>query len=139
MVPLLFNIYMIDLPGCVNSKIVQYADDSTIYRAVKSPDDTKILQDDLTNIAVWCANNGMELNTDKCKVMDITFSSRSLTPHYSIGEQPLEYCEQEKLLGIYVTPDLKFIFKLSMLGSKQAKFLALYRATSMVARLELSV
>ena len=50
----------------------------------------------------------MQLNVSKCKIMDITFASKPLNPLYSIAGEPLEYCQHEKLLGVHVTPDLKF-------------------------------
>jgi ribonuclease P/MRP protein subunit RPP40 len=57
--PLLFNTFMTDLPTCVLSPLITYADDSTIYRYIDSYDDEVCLQQDLNNIQNWCIDNGM--------------------------------------------------------------------------------
>ena len=137
--PLLFNLYMIDLPKCVTSPIVQYADDSTLYRVIRSQDDIVILQSDLSNIETWCYNNGMELNTDKCKVMDIT-NCDSLNVPYIINKQPLEYCYSEKLLGVIIASNLKWNIQTDAVRQKAAKLLGfvarnLRGCTSRVKRL----
>jgi ribonuclease P/MRP protein subunit RPP40 len=69
--PLLFNIFVADLPQCVNSPLVMFADDSTLYRNIQSFDDEIELQEDLENIEMWCSVNGMCLNVTKCLFMDI--------------------------------------------------------------------
>ena len=49
--PLLFNIYINDLPNNIDSEILLYADDTKIFRAITSLEDTEILQQDLNKIA----------------------------------------------------------------------------------------
>ena len=41
--PLLFAIFINDLPDQVNSEIFLFADDTKIFRNIKCPDDEKIL------------------------------------------------------------------------------------------------
>ncbi|CAB3379843.1 Hypothetical predicted protein [Cloeon dipterum] len=70
--PLLFNIFVADLPEMVkNSTLIQYADDATVFNKITSQEDADDLQEDLCNIDIWCANNGMILNAKQCKVMPI--------------------------------------------------------------------
>jgi len=47
--PLLFNIYINDICN-TNSNILLFVDDVKLFRIVKTPLDTKLLQDDLDNI-----------------------------------------------------------------------------------------
>jgi ribonuclease P/MRP protein subunit RPP40 len=47
---LLFNIFVADLANCVSSRLVMYADDSTLYRHIESFQDELALQNDLNNI-----------------------------------------------------------------------------------------
>ena len=49
--PLLFLIFINDLPNCVQSRIRLFADDCILYRKIRSIKDTIILQDDLNKLA----------------------------------------------------------------------------------------
>ena len=51
--PLLFLIYINDLPTCVQSKIRRYADDVLMYSYINSKDDCISLQKDLTALEQW--------------------------------------------------------------------------------------
>jgi hypothetical protein len=44
--PLLFLIFINDLPNCVQSRIRLFADDCILYRNIRSNEDTIVLQDD---------------------------------------------------------------------------------------------
>jgi hypothetical protein len=120
--PLLFNIFMIDLPKCVTSPIVRYADDSTLYRIIRSQDDIIVLQQDLDTIAAWCHNNGMSLNESKCKVMDISNAAALVHP-YVINGKELPYVNTEKLLGVHIASDLKWNVQSEAVRAKSSKLL----------------
>lgn len=66
--PSLFNIFVFDLPFCVQSNLRQYAGD----RVIRSQDDELTLQNDLQHIGTWCEINHMLLNSDKRKLTTIT-------------------------------------------------------------------
>ena len=51
--PLIFLIYENDLPDGIMSNIYMYADDTKLYREIKSPEDHQILQNDLTKLCIW--------------------------------------------------------------------------------------
>ena len=51
--PLLFNIFINDLPSVVQSELVLFADDAKIYRTIQSDDDYLQLQQDLDNLFLW--------------------------------------------------------------------------------------
>ena len=48
--PLLFILFINDLPDCVKSTIKILADDTTIYRESKDQSDIKQLQDDIDSL-----------------------------------------------------------------------------------------
>ena len=48
--PILFLCYINDLPSCVSSNVRLFADDSIIYKQIKSPMDCQSLQCDLTKL-----------------------------------------------------------------------------------------
>ena len=47
--PLLFVLYINDLPACVNNKVKLYADDVLLYSFIKCESDCIALQEILTN------------------------------------------------------------------------------------------
>ena len=69
--PILFIIYVNDLPEVVTSNLWMFADDSKIYRTITSDEDINRLQEDLHNISIWCSKWLMTLNLDKCKCMSV--------------------------------------------------------------------
>lgn len=52
--PLLFLIYINDLPFCVSAHINLFADDCVIYRQIISGNDVTTLQADLNAVTSWC-------------------------------------------------------------------------------------
>ena len=80
--PILFLIYINDLPLGVISPLSLFADDSKIFTRIasgkkkggRSPNvvnGNEVLQRDLNNIKEWADKWKMEFNVDKCKVMHI--------------------------------------------------------------------
>ena len=51
--PLLFLIYINDLPNSVSSSVSLFADDSYVYRRIRNTLDCKLLQKDLDNLVKW--------------------------------------------------------------------------------------
>ena len=61
--PLLFIIYMNDLPSCVTiSKTLLFIDDTKIYNAVCSPGDISLFQNDLDSATLWSTRYNMFFN-----------------------------------------------------------------------------
>ena len=48
--PILFVIYINDMPECVDSTTYLFADDTKIFREIKSPNDEEKLQNDLDEL-----------------------------------------------------------------------------------------
>ena len=122
--PLLFNIFVSDLPNCVDSKLIMYADDSTLYRQINSHDDELKLQEDLNNIMYWSSVNGMKLNAAKCSFMDVTLSNFRRYGRYSINNLPLAHTDHVKLLGLNISYNLSWNFHTESVRSKSAKLIA---------------
>lgn len=51
--PLLFLLYVNDLPSFVDNTLALFADDSKCSKVVACPDDCTSLQDDLDNLKSW--------------------------------------------------------------------------------------
>jgi ribonuclease P/MRP protein subunit RPP40 len=123
--PLLFNIFVADLPNNIKTQMVQYADDCTVYNEIRTQMDIDELQDDLHTTDLWCNNNGMELNSKKCKIMDITHAQLPLNNVvYKIGNSELAYVKVERLLGVNISDDLKWNHHTDIVRAKAAKVLS---------------
>ena len=66
--PLLFLVYINDLPAQVKSEARLFADDCLLYRKICSPDDRAALQRDLDSLQRWERDWLMAFNPDKCEV-----------------------------------------------------------------------
>ncbi len=76
--PLLFIIFMNDLPLYVNSNFDMYADDSILHAAAKTVDELElILNSDVECVSKWCKQNRMIANTDKTKCLLITIFQKA--------------------------------------------------------------
>ena len=69
--PLLFLIYINDLPDSVSSTVRLFADDCLVYWEVGSIDDQLALQRDLDSLENWAHIWGMKFNPSKCTILTI--------------------------------------------------------------------
>jgi len=102
--PLLFSLFINDLPNCISSRAYLYADDLTIARKIDSLADVMAIQSDLDAIAGWCVFWGLEINTSKSCYSHITRRSleRTLTGTYTISGSPLAEVAVVKCLGVTI-------------------------------------
>ena len=63
--PLLFFIYINDLPSTVSSQVHCFADDCFMYRPIKCRADQEQLQRDLSELQDWAERWGMCFNPSK--------------------------------------------------------------------------
>ena len=78
--PLSFPCYINDLPACVSSDVLLFADDYLLYRTIHYQQDAVILQEDLNMLQHWEAKWLMSFNPDKCEVLRVT-NARKHTIH----------------------------------------------------------
>ena len=77
--PILFLIYINDLPDNITSVIRLFADDTKVYRVLKDTDGDE-LQLDLDKMSNWANTWQLRFNSDKCEVMRITHRQDFSTP-----------------------------------------------------------
>lgn len=107
--PLLFLIYINDLPSCISSSIKLFADDCVVYRKILEPADHHALQSDLDNISFWCDTWLMKLNPAKCKSMRIARHSNYILPcDYLLNRVRLTQVSSYKYLGIIISANLSW-------------------------------
>ena len=103
--PLLFIIYINDLPGNVESNAQMFADDTKVFTHINSQDDVKRLQTDMDKLLEWSKTWLLKFNATKCKVMHMGNSNPG--GNYTMDGVVLEEIESEKDLGVYITKDSK--------------------------------
>lgn len=106
--PLLFLIFINDLPSDITSSIRLFADDCIIYRKITSPSDHTALQQDLDRVTTWCSDWQMSLNVDKCNQMTFTRKRSLSTFQYFLDGSPLRPTSSYKYLGIHLASNLSW-------------------------------
>ena len=102
--PMLFLLYENSLPGTVNSShVAAFANDTKIYKTMKSPTDAALLQDDLSSLATWSSSAGLIFNESKCKAQRITRKHNPVSNMYHINEDSLGVISAEKDLRVIVS------------------------------------
>jgi len=69
--PLLFLLYVNDLPDWIRSSIKMFADDTKLWSTISARNDNQKLQDDLRTLNDWSNKWLLKFNPDKCKVMHV--------------------------------------------------------------------
>ena len=107
--PILFLIYVNDIPETVNCSIKMFADDTKLFRTVKTIDDCNILQNDLNTLSQWTSDWLLSFNVDKCKVMHIGKNNPKIDYIMRTENENRILIEtsEEKDLGVWITNDLK--------------------------------
>ena len=104
--PLLFLIYINDLPNRIMSIIYMYADDTKLYREIKSPEDHQILQNDLTKLCIWPKKWLLKFHPKKCSCLSI--GKKISLCEYVLSSHVIEQVDSVK--DIRVTKDSVLTF-----------------------------
>lgn len=123
--PLLFALFMNDLPDSIKSEILMFADDVKIFRKIMNLNDARLLQNDINEIAKWCMNNRLSLNTNKCYVMSTT-RKLNINVHcfsYNINGTPLIRVDSFRDLGVIFDSKHTFESHINLITSKSFKML----------------
>ena len=111
--PLLFLMFINDLPLHIKVKTDLYADDATVYEISKSKQEIeRNLQLAIKDLARWCKQNGMIINTEKTKVMLVTTRQRrsiiNEDLNLSLNNIQLLTVSNEKVLGVQIDNNLSW-------------------------------
>jgi hypothetical protein len=104
--PVLFVIYINDLPTVVRSQLYLYAHDTKITRRIQTNKDFVMLQEDFDRLCLWATTWQLKLNIKKCKVMHFGHNNVKLV--YNMNNIVLESVPVEKDLGVLVDEKLSF-------------------------------
>ena len=106
--PILFLIFINDLPQSLSSKVRLFADDAILYLEVASADDCQMLQSDLNKLTEWEEKWLMSFNPSKCEVLTVTRKKQPTLFNYIMHEQILNRVKSTKYLGVTITSDLNW-------------------------------
>ena len=104
--PVLFNIYVNDMPLHVNSVLLQFADDVKMFRSVKSLNDFQQLQLDIDRLVAW--SKLWQLNFNVCKCNLLHFGPPHNYGNYHIDGSVTLPSDSVKDLGILIDDQFKF-------------------------------
>ena len=105
--PLLFLIYIDDLPSCVQNSVCRlFADDCILYQRMRSCQDSDKLQADLDQLKKWESIWLMEFHSSRCQVISITNNVKPIIGKYQVHDHILEQVNCAKYLGIYIDSKL---------------------------------
>ena len=128
--PLLFVVYINDLPEVVKSNVLLFADDTKIFREVCSQNDALLLQEDIDSLTQWSDKWLLRFNIDKCNVLTLgRFDNIRYTHRYSLYGEELEHVFEEKDLGVIVDMELSFEEHISTKIKKANGIMGLIRRT----------
>lgn len=93
--PLLFNVYMADIPAPTYCKLAQFVDDTAIYfHHRNSRTMTRRMQEDLDEICQFLKNWRIKINKDKTKAMLFNKRARRRQQKLQIDDQKIEWYQK---------------------------------------------
>lgn len=125
--PLLFLIFINDLPSSVTSSIRLFADDCVVYRRICVSSDQLALQNDLNVIENWCSFWMMQLNISKCKFMQVSRRRSNINYTYSLQSNHLALAESYRYLGVLINSKLTWTDHIAQLTADASKTLGFIR------------
>ena len=126
--PLLFVIYINDLPDNVNSSIFLFADDTKIVKEITSIEDSLIIQQDINELENWSRKWLLRFHPDKCHVLTLGKFWNIIHAHpYSLDGNQLEHVFLEKDLGVLIDSDINFEEHISKQVKKANSILGVIR------------
>ena len=101
--PLLFIIFVNDLPNSIYSLCKLFADD---LKLIVCPSNYSVSSFDVSNLAYWQNIWCMHFNIDKCKVLHIGKQNPML--EYSLNDEVIDSVETQKDLGVLFNSKFNF-------------------------------
>jgi len=126
--PILFLLYVNDLPNWITCSMRMFADDTKIWNIIKSDSDCSDLQMDIDVLVQWSNKWLLHYNTEKCKVMSLGHSVHHdyCLTDYS-GTHIMSRTSEERDLGIFITDTLKPSVQCTKAAARAHSILAMVR------------
>ena len=123
--PLMFAMYINDLPDVVSSHCVMFADDVKLYRRITCLSECEELQKDVNHLCTWANTWKLKLNPSKCVAFTMTLRTKPIQHAYSVDHTYLEHVSEVRDLGILLDSKLNFSSHINQVVSKANRALCL--------------
>ena len=106
---LLFTVFINDVSYLLSSGCrLFYADDTKIFKIIKTHSDCSDLQNMLSTFADWCSRNLMSLSIEKCNIISNHRKNSPILFDYILSENGIARVEHIKDLGVILDSGLSF-------------------------------
>jgi len=126
--PLLFLLFVNDIPDWIKTNIRMFADDTKIWTKLSCPEDAVKIQEDLDMLSDWSAAWLLKFNPLKCKLMHLR---HNMDTRYHITQDNQKWDFQsvhlEKDLGVFTSSDLAVSHQCMEAASKAWRVLGMVR------------
>ena len=108
--PILFFVYINDLPEKVTSQVRLFADDTAMYLIMEGADNAciSVLQQDVDRLSVWESDWDMDFNSSKCQVVQVTGSRKPIGVAYMLHGVVQENVTCARYLGVDISSNLSW-------------------------------
>ena len=125
--PLLFLIYMNDIPNATNNfEFILYADDTSLFRTINIPITSPVnINEQLGYVYDWLAVNKLSLNTKKTKYMIFHAMNKKiddLIPEIKIDDILIERVTNFNFLGLTLNENISWKPHIDKIANKITKF-----------------
>ena len=103
--PLLFIMYVNDLPSVTKLSSFLFADD---FKILSSNNDHTQIQTELKKIEEWSKTWLLDFNYEKCHVLNFDFNNVHVLPRLSINNHFIDSVQQQNDLGVIIDIKLNF-------------------------------
>jgi len=125
--PLLFTIFINDLPSLMKNTVLLFTDDTKIYSSLRHENSISSLRDDKDTCIEWAEVWHLPFNISKCKLLHIG----QINPRYCYKMNGVDIIKvnEEKVLGLLIDCNLKFHGQCSAVINKANRILGLIKQT----------
>ena len=125
--PLLFLLYINDLPDNFKSSIKLFVDDALLYEVMTNEENGDQLQEDLQQLEVWQCKWKIVFNPTKCKIICISTKKTPPQRKYTFCGVELEQVNSFSYLGVTITEDMKWSKHITSIAGKESGVLGMIK------------
>ena len=127
--PILFTVYINDLPHGISSSCKNFADDTKIFDIANN---YRLIQQDMKLLQTWSNKWLLYFNAEKCKVLHVGRTNQCYKYSMEIEEnvtQEISKCTEEKDLGVIFDNTLSFDAHINNVINKATRMTGIIRRT----------